>query len=49
MYKNNRQVTLLTGMNGPGDQDLWMTGYLDGCCGARSAISAVIATRRWCR
>jgi hypothetical protein len=30
-YKNNRQVTLLTGMNGPGDQDLWMTGYLDGC------------------
>jgi hypothetical protein len=31
MYKNNRQVTLLTGANGPGDQDLWMTGYLDGC------------------
>lgn len=31
MYKNNRQVTLLTGPNGPGDQDLWMTGYLDGC------------------
>ena len=31
MYKNNRQVTLLTGMNGPGDQDLWMSGYLDGC------------------
>ena len=30
-YKNNRQVTLLTGENGPGDQDLWMTGYLDGC------------------
>ena len=30
-YKNNRQVTLLTGPNGPGDQDLWMTGYLDGC------------------
>ena len=30
-YKNNRQVTLLTGANGPGDQDLWMTGYLDGC------------------
>jgi hypothetical protein len=30
-YKNNRQVTLLTGQNGPGDQDLWMTGYLDGC------------------
>jgi hypothetical protein len=31
MYKNNRQVTLLTGPNGPGDQDLWMTGFLDGC------------------
>lgn len=30
-YKNNRQVTLLTGTNGPGDQDLWMSGYLDGC------------------
>ena len=30
-YKNNRQVTLLTGANGPGDQDLWMSGYLDGC------------------
>lgn len=31
VYKNNRQVTLLTGMNGPGDQDVWMSGYLDGC------------------
>ena len=30
-YKNNRQVTLLTGPQGPGLQDLWMTGYLDGC------------------
>lgn len=30
-YKNNRQVTLLTGPNGPGDQDIWMSGYLDGC------------------
>jgi hypothetical protein len=30
-YKNNRQVTLLTGPNGPGDQDLWMSGFLDGC------------------
>lgn len=30
-YKNDRQVTLLTGPNGPGDQDLWMSGYLDGC------------------
>jgi hypothetical protein len=32
MYKNNQQVTLLTGPNGPGDTDLWMTGYLDGAC-----------------
>ncbi|HET7504257.1 MAG TPA: hypothetical protein VFK02_24720 [Kofleriaceae bacterium] len=30
-YKNNRQVTLLTGPDGPGSADLWMTGYLDGC------------------
>jgi len=30
-YKNNRQVTLLTGPSGPGLADLWMTGYLDGC------------------
>ncbi|MBA3463040.1 MAG: hypothetical protein H0T46_23995 [Deltaproteobacteria bacterium] len=30
-YQNNRQVTLLTGPNGPGSQDLWMSGYLDGC------------------
>ncbi len=31
-YKNNRQVTLLTGPLGPGVADLWMTGYLDGAC-----------------
>lgn len=30
-YKNNRQVTLLTGPQGPGNQDVWMSGYLDGC------------------
>jgi MYXO-CTERM domain-containing protein len=30
-YKNNRQVTLLTGPTGPGAQDVWMSGYLDGC------------------
>lgn len=30
-YKNNRQVTLLTGPDGPGAQDVWMSGYLDGC------------------
>lgn len=31
-YKNNRQVTLLTGPEGPGVADLWMTGFLDGAC-----------------
>jgi hypothetical protein len=30
-YKNDRQVTLLTGPDGPGNQDLWMTGFIDGC------------------
>jgi hypothetical protein len=32
MYKNDRQVTLISGPNGPGDQDVWMSGYLDGTC-----------------
>jgi hypothetical protein len=32
MYKNNRQVTLITGPNGPGLADVWMSGYLDGSC-----------------
>ncbi|MBA3392380.1 MAG: hypothetical protein H0T89_07035 [Deltaproteobacteria bacterium] len=31
-YKNNRQVTLITGPNGPGVSDVWMSGYLDGAC-----------------
>lgn len=31
-YKNDREVTFITGANGPGDQDLWMTGYADGTC-----------------
>lgn len=31
-YKNNRQVTLLTGPAGPGVADIWMTGFLDGAC-----------------
>ena len=31
-YKNDREVTFITGPNGPGEQDLWMTGYLDGTC-----------------
>jgi MYXO-CTERM domain-containing protein len=31
-YKNAMEVTLITGPNGPGLQDLWMTGYMDGVC-----------------
>lgn len=31
-YKNDRQVTLITGPQGPGVSDVWMTGYLDGGC-----------------
>ncbi|MBW2528124.1 MAG: hypothetical protein JRI23_28350, partial [Deltaproteobacteria bacterium] len=32
-YKNDRDVTFITGPQGPGEQDVWMTGYLDGDCG----------------
>jgi len=31
-YKNNREVTFITGPAGPGEQDVWMTGYIDGVC-----------------
>ena len=31
-YKNDRDVTFITAEDGPGVQDLWMTGYLDGEC-----------------
>ena len=31
-YKNDREVTFITGPSGPGNQDVWMTGYLDGTC-----------------
>lgn len=31
-YKNDQEVTFITGPTGPGAQDLWMTGYLDGDC-----------------
>jgi len=31
-YKNNMDVTFITGPAGPGDQDLWMTGFMDGIC-----------------
>jgi MYXO-CTERM domain-containing protein len=31
-YKNDREVVFITGPSGPGDQDVWMTGYIDGVC-----------------
>jgi len=38
MYKNNRQVTFLSGPSGPGLEDIWMTGYLDGTCDINEPI-----------
>jgi hypothetical protein len=31
-YINGLDVTFITGPDGPGDQDVWMTGYVDGEC-----------------
>lgn len=31
-YKNDLEVTFITGPDGPGDQDVWMTGFVDGEC-----------------
>jgi MYXO-CTERM domain-containing protein len=31
-YQNDRDVTFITASAGPGAQDVWMTGYLDGEC-----------------
>lgn len=31
-YVNDRNVTFITGPDGPGVQDVWMTGYKDGIC-----------------
>jgi MYXO-CTERM domain-containing protein len=31
-YKNDREVVFITGPDGPGAQDLWMSGYVDGTC-----------------
>ncbi|MBU1534771.1 hypothetical protein KKF84_05590 [Myxococcota bacterium] len=31
-YKNDMDVTFITGPLGPGDSDVWMTGYIDGAC-----------------
>jgi MYXO-CTERM domain-containing protein len=31
-YHGDRDVTFITAESGPGEQDVWMTGYLDGEC-----------------
>ncbi len=31
-YKNDMEVVFITGPNGPGVEDVWMTGFLDGEC-----------------
>jgi MYXO-CTERM domain-containing protein len=31
-YINDHDVTFITGAMGPGDQDVWMTGFVDGEC-----------------
>jgi hypothetical protein len=31
-YINDLDVTFITGPMGPGDQDVWMTGFVDGAC-----------------
>ncbi|MFH2007474.1 MAG: MYXO-CTERM sorting domain-containing protein [bacterium] len=31
-YQNNMDVTFITGPNGPGEEDVWMTGFMDGTC-----------------
>jgi hypothetical protein len=31
-FKNDKNVTFITGASGPGVDDVWMTGYLDGAC-----------------
>lgn len=32
MYKNDRDITFITGPGGTGTDDVWMTGYVDGEC-----------------
>jgi uncharacterized protein (TIGR03382 family) len=39
-YHNDREVTFITGETGPGVQDVWMTGYLDGECDITDPIGA---------
>jgi hypothetical protein len=31
-YQNDMDVTFITGPTGPGESDVWMTGYIDGQC-----------------
>ncbi len=31
-YINNMDVTFITGATGPGSEDVWMTGFMDGVC-----------------
>ena len=31
-YKNDLEIVFITGPDGPGDQDVWMSGFLDGEC-----------------
>ena len=31
-YKNDRDVTFITATDGPGKEDVWMSGYMDGAC-----------------
>ncbi|MDI1435309.1 MYXO-CTERM sorting domain-containing protein [Polyangium sorediatum] len=31
-YKNDRDVTFITATDGPGKEDVWMSGYMDGTC-----------------
>ena len=45
MYHNDREVTFITGENGPGEQDVWMTGYLDGECDITDPIGAAPGRR----
>jgi hypothetical protein len=45
-YKNDRDVTFITAMDGPGVQDVWMTGYLDGECDIDDGPVVDVAPRR---
>ncbi len=31
-YKNDLEIVFITGPNGPGNQDVWMSGFIDGEC-----------------